>query len=186
MEDKFLIGGLARASLAVILVLILPGPASPAPLALRVHVPVDRWRPVAVQPRPTFPAKPREQVNLSVPKPLDGDSGEIGGDDGDGDEPAWRLKFRGMDLPRQFGAYDLDHNRGVSLVELAAVTDTELRDAKEPFDAADLDGNKVLSQEEFTQAPWLFDAGGITLLDSAMDHGTEVEANDGGVETRQP
>ncbi|XP_022099126.1 uncharacterized protein LOC110983841 [Acanthaster planci] len=177
MEGTFS-SGLVQVTLAVILVLILPSPASPAPLALRVRVPLDMWRPVVIQPRPTSPAKPSEQINLSVTKPLDDDGDEDGEDWGedDGDKPAWRLKFRGMNLPRQFGAYDLDHSRGVSLVELATVTETELKDAKEPFNAADLDGNKVLSQEEFTQAPWIFDASGITMLDSAMDGGDIEEA----------
>ena len=67
----------------------------------------------------------------------DDDSGDVGGGVG---RKAVELKFRGMNLPREFRAYDLDQSRGVSLAELAAVTDTELTNAREPFNAADTDG----------------------------------------------
>ncbi len=79
------------------------------------------------------------------------------------------LKFRGLDLPRMFGAYDLDQSQGVSLIELAAATDTDLKDAREPFKAADTNGDNILSPKEFTEAPWIFDAGGITLIESVME-----------------
>lgn len=181
MDAKF--GGLAQLALVVVgFVLVFPDPANTAPLALRM--PTDIWRPIAGRPLPTYPARPQEQPNMSVLKPRRGDDDGVGvdddvdvaGDDGGGDDdPVPKLKFRGMNLPRNFGAYDLDQNRGVSLAELAAVTETELKDAREPFEAADLDGNRVLSREEFTQAPWIFEAGGITLIDSAVEPGLEAQ-----------
>lgn len=32
-----------------------------------------------------------------------------------------------------------------------------------------LSGDNILSPKEFTEAPWIFDAGGITLIDSVPE-----------------
>ena len=47
--------------------------------------------------------------------------------------------FKGSSIPKQFLTYDADHDRRVSLAELAYATDTKIEDAKQPFRAADLD-----------------------------------------------
>jgi len=61
-------------------------------------------------------------------------------------------------LPSRFHYYDLDGNGFLTLKELAKVTGTSRKDARLPFGAADADGNKRITFEEFNNAPWLFGA----------------------------
>ncbi|XP_072026831.1 EF-hand calcium-binding domain-containing protein 1-like [Amphiura filiformis] len=79
------------------------------------------------------------------------------------------VNFKGSAIPNQFLLYDVNHDRRVSLAELAYATDTKIEDAKEPFKAADIDRDWYLSLEEFTQAPWIFEAEGVTMRMDTLD-----------------
>lgn len=93
-------------------------------------------------------------------------------------------------LPSRFHYYDLDGNGVLTLKELAKVTGTSRKDARLPFEAADLDGetqkalcwsplSRVLSgdnritAQEFDNAPWLFG----DLPDLASVHGNSSFAS---------
>ncbi|XP_033647904.1 uncharacterized protein LOC117307296 [Asterias rubens] len=161
MTTRFSTGAF-RLTLAVVCILLALDPTSSAPLALRINVPIDTRKQAFVHHRPA-PLPIFQAIVPSQP------TGTNDSDDAKGDGGHLGLKFRGQDLPRTFGAYDLDQSRGVSLLELAAATDTDLKDAMEPFMAADTNGDNILSPKEFTEAPWIFDAGGITLIDSVPE-----------------
>jgi len=65
-------------------------------------------------------------------------------------------------LPSRFHYYDLDGDGVLTLKELAKVTGTSRKDARLPFEAADTDGDKRITPQEFDHAPWLF--GELPLL----------------------
>lgn len=73
------------------------------------------------------------------------------------------LEFRGVDIPKVFIVYDLNSDHKISLTELSEVTSTEKENARRPFEEADSNGDQYLTVEEFTRAPWLFDANEIVV-----------------------
>lgn len=72
-------------------------------------------------------------------------------------------EFHGIEIPKVFIAYDLNRDHKISLIELSQVTSTEKENARMPFKEADVNGEDYLTVEEFTDAPWLFDANDVVI-----------------------
>ncbi|PIO40566.1 hypothetical protein AB205_0079480 [Aquarana catesbeiana] len=59
-------------------------------------------------------------------------------------------------LPFNFDFYDMNKDGVITLAELSNVTETQIDDANEPFKSADRNGDHLLSEKEFQDAPWVF------------------------------
>ncbi|XP_078399543.1 uncharacterized protein LOC144681640 [Cetorhinus maximus] len=64
--------------------------------------------------------------------------------------------FQIVEIPSEFTAYDVNKDGSISLNELSKTTETNEDDAVQPFHTADVDGNDLLTKQEFEVAPWLF------------------------------
>ncbi|MEE6501631.1 hypothetical protein FKM82_004277 [Ascaphus truei] len=70
--------------------------------------------------------------------------------------PDQDITFKIVELPSEFNCYDLNKDGAISLEELSDITETLSDDAILPFNSADTDGNYLLSEQEFKDAPWVF------------------------------
>ncbi|GCC25584.1 hypothetical protein chiPu_0003995 [Chiloscyllium punctatum] len=64
--------------------------------------------------------------------------------------------FQIVEIPSEFVTYDVNKDGSISLNELSNITETNENDAIQPFHTADIDGNDLLTKQEFEVAPWVF------------------------------
>ncbi|XP_014674409.1 PREDICTED: uncharacterized protein LOC106814582 [Priapulus caudatus] len=74
-----------------------------------------------------------------------------------------KTSFVPIKLPTDFASYDVDTNGYVEIQELANVSDTTVEESSKPFEAADVNIDGLISENEFYSAPWDLSGGQMRL-----------------------